>query len=96
MNSGAEAVETAIKTARAWGYRNKGVTHDDAIILVARNNFHGRTTTIISFSDDPVAHDDFGPYTPGFREVDFGDLDALTKALRGSERRGVPGGTHPG
>ena len=81
MNSGAEAVETAIKTARAWRYRNKGVTHDHAIILVARYNFHGRTTTIISFSDDPVAHDDFGPYTPGFREVDFGDLDALTKAL---------------
>jgi ornithine--oxo-acid transaminase len=82
MNSGAEAVETAIKTARAWGYRNKGVPADEAIILVARGNFHGRTTTIISFSDDPVAHDDFGPYTPGFRAVDYGDLEALQEALQ--------------
>ncbi len=81
MNSGAEAVETALKTARAWGYRNKGIPHDEAIILVAHQNFHGRTTTIISFSDDPVARDDFGPYTPGFRAIDFGDLDALTEAL---------------
>lgn len=82
MNSGAEAVETAIKTARAWGYRNKGVPAGEAIILVARGNFHGRTTTIISFSDDPVAHDDFGPYTPGFRAIDYGDLDALKEAVK--------------
>jgi ornithine--oxo-acid transaminase len=81
MNSGAEAVETALKTARAWGYRNKGIPHDEAIILVAHQNFHGRTTTIISFSDDPVARDDFGPYTPGFRAIDFGDLEALEQAL---------------
>lgn len=81
MNSGAEAVETAIKTARAWGYRRKGVPDGEAIIVVARNNFHGRTTTIISFSDDPVAHDDFSPYTPGFQTVPFGDIDALKTAL---------------
>ena len=96
MNSGAEAVETAIKTARAWGYRSKGVPDDEAIIIVARNNFHGRTTTIISFSDDPVARDDFGPYTPGFRAVDFGDLDALKAGTGQPERRGVPRGTDPG
>ncbi|HQR79083.1 MAG TPA: ornithine--oxo-acid transaminase [Actinomycetota bacterium] len=81
MNSGAEAVETALKTARAWGYRVKGVPADEAVIIVAHDNFHGRTTTIISFSDDPTAHDDFGPYTPGFVAVDFGDIDALKQAL---------------
>lgn len=81
MNSGAEAVETAIKTARAWGYRVKGVPAGQAVIVVAHNNFHGRTTTIISFSDDPDAHDDFGPYTPGFVAVPHGDIDALREAL---------------
>ncbi|MCU0279459.1 MAG: ornithine--oxo-acid transaminase [Candidatus Nanopelagicales bacterium] len=81
MNTGAEAVETAIKTARAWGYRRKGVPAGEAVILVAHQNFHGRTTTIISFSDDPVARDDFGPYTPGFVAVDFGDIDSLREAL---------------
>ena len=81
MNSGAEAVESAIKTARAWGYRSKGVPGGEAVILVAQHNFHGRTTTIISFSDDPVAHDDFGPYTPGFEVIPFGDLEALRTAL---------------
>lgn len=81
MNSGAEAVESALKVARAWGYRVKGVPHDDAVILVAHGNFHGRTTTIISFSDDPTARNDFGPYTPGFQAVDFGDLAALRTAL---------------
>ena len=96
MNSGAEAVETAIKTARVPGVSKQRCDHDDAIILVARNNFHGRTTTIISFSDDPVAHDDFGPYTPGFREVDFGDLDALTKALEDPNVVAFPGGTIQG
>lgn len=82
MNSGAEAVESAIKTARAWGYRQKKVPQGRAVILVAHHNFHGRTTTIISFSDDPVARDDFGPYTPGFLAVDYGDIDALRQALQ--------------
>ena len=69
MNSGAEAVETAIKTARKWGYRVKGVPADSARIIVADGNFHGRTTTIVSFSTDPDARDDFGPFTPGFDVV---------------------------
>ncbi len=77
MNTGAEAVETAIKVARAWGYRVKGVPDGRAKIIVAEGNFHGRTTTIISFSDDPLAHDHFGPYTPGFITVPYGDLAAL-------------------
>lgn len=81
MNTGAEAVETAIKVSRAWGYRVKGVPHDKAKILVASDNFHGRTTTIISFSGDPSARADFGPYTPGFETVTYGDLDSLTQAL---------------
>ncbi len=81
MNSGAEAVESAIKVARAWGYRVKGVPEDQAVILVARRNFHGRTTTIVSFSDDPVARTDFGPFTPGFVAVDFGDIEQLSSAL---------------
>lgn len=81
MNSGAEAVESAIKTARAWGYRIKGVPPDQATILVADGNFHGRTTTIISFSGDAVARRDFGPFTPGFIAVGFGDLQALKLAL---------------
>ncbi len=77
MNTGAEAVESAIKVARKWGYEVKGVPAGQAKIIVADGNFHGRTTTIISFSDDPVAHDNFGPYTPGFLRVPYGDLDAL-------------------
>ena len=81
MNSGAEAVESAIKTARAWGYRIKGVPDGQAKIIVARDNFHGRTTTIISFSDDPVARRDFGPYTAGFVSVAYGDLEELRTAL---------------
>lgn len=81
MNSGAEAVESAIKTARAWGYRVKGVPADRAKILVAHGNFHGRTTTIVSFSDDPTARRDFGPFTPGFVAVDYGDLASLAEAL---------------
>ena len=81
MNSGAEAVESAIKVSRAWGYRVKGVPQNEAVIVVCRGNFHGRTTTIISFSDDPSAHDDFGPYTPGFRSIDYGDLAALQAEL---------------
>jgi ornithine--oxo-acid transaminase len=81
MNTGAEAVETAIKVARAWGYRVKGVPAGQATIVVAENNFHGRTTTIVSFSTDPDARNDFGPYTPGFRIVPYGDLAALTAAV---------------
>ncbi|HSR22305.1 MAG TPA: ornithine--oxo-acid transaminase, partial [Candidatus Eisenbacteria bacterium] len=81
MNTGAEAVETAIKTARAWGYRVKGVTPDRARIVVCENNFHGRTTTIVGFSTDPTARDDFGPFTPGFVTVPYGDADALRAAV---------------
>jgi ornithine--oxo-acid transaminase len=81
MNTGAEAVETAIKAARKWGYEVKGVAPDRARIVVCRGNFHGRTTTIVSFSDDPVAHDGFGPYTPGFTSIPFGDAEALESAL---------------
>jgi ornithine--oxo-acid transaminase len=81
MNTGAEAVETAIKVARKWGYQVKGVPDGRAKIIVAAGNFHGRTTTIISFSDDPLAHDHFGPYTPGFITVPYGDLAALQAAI---------------
>jgi ornithine--oxo-acid transaminase len=81
MNTGAEAVESAIKVARKWGYEVKGVPDGRAVIIVASGNFHGRTTTIISFSDDPLAHDHFGPYTPGFVSVPYGDLEALRNAI---------------
>jgi ornithine--oxo-acid transaminase len=81
MNTGAEAVETAIKTARKWGYQVKGVPEGEAVIVVFDGNFHGRTTTIISFSTDPEARAGFGPYTPGFRIVPYGDLTALEAAL---------------
>jgi ornithine--oxo-acid transaminase len=81
MNTGAEAVETAIKTARKWGYQVKGVPEGEAVIVVFDGNFHGRTTTIVSFSTDPEARDGFGPYTPGFRIVPYGDLTALAAAL---------------
>ncbi|MEY2245705.1 ornithine--oxo-acid transaminase [Streptomyces sp. BF23-18] len=81
MNTGAEAVETAVKTARKWGYRVKGVPAEMAKIVVAGNNFHGRTTTVISFSTDPEARADFGPYTPGFEIVPYGDLTALRAAV---------------
>jgi ornithine--oxo-acid transaminase len=81
MNTGAEAVETAIKISRAWGYRVKGVRAHHAKILVASSSFHGRTTTIVSFSDDPSARNDFGPYGPGFVTVPFGDAAALAAAI---------------
>jgi len=81
MNTGAEAVETAIKVSRAWGYRVKGVEADRAEIIVASDNFHGRTTTIVSFSTDPDARNDFGPYTPGFVVVPYGNLAALADAI---------------
>jgi len=77
MNTGAEAVETAIKVARKWGYEVRGVLADQAMIVVFDGNFHGRTTTIVSFSSDPDAKDGFGPYTPGFVSVPYGDLAAL-------------------
>jgi ornithine--oxo-acid transaminase len=81
MNTGAEAVETAIKVARKWGYVVRGVPRDEAVIVVFDGNFHGRTTTIVSFSADPDARADFGPYTPGFVSVPYGDLTALREAF---------------
>jgi ornithine--oxo-acid transaminase len=81
MNTGAEAVETAIKAARRWGYRTKGVQADAASIVAFENNFHGRTTTIVGFSTNPAARCDFGPFTPGFRVVPYGDLDAVAGAI---------------
>ncbi len=81
MNTGSEAVESAIKVARKWAYDIKGVAPDTAKIIVCTNNFHGRTTTIISFSGDPDARDGFGPYTPGFVTVPYGDIDALRDAI---------------
>ncbi|MDE1996417.1 MAG: ornithine--oxo-acid transaminase [Rhizobiaceae bacterium] len=81
MNSGAEAVETAIKAVRKWGYEVKGVPENKAEIIVCSNNFHGRTLSIISFSTDPDARTGFGPYTPGFRTVPFGDADAFAAAI---------------
>jgi ornithine aminotransferase len=80
MNTGAEAVETAIKAARRWGYQVKGIAANQAQILVARGNFHGRTTSIISFSSEPEYQRDFGPFTPGFRHFDFGDIESLDAA----------------
>ena len=84
MNTGAEAVETAIKAARAWGYRVKGVPSGQANIIVMDSNFHGRTTTIVSFSDDPDARNDFGPYTPGFRRARFGDANSVAALMDGN------------
>jgi ornithine--oxo-acid transaminase len=81
MNTGAEAVETAIKTARKWGYEVKGVPVGEAVIVAFEGNFHGRTTTIISFSTEDDSRASFGPYTPGFRVVPYGDLDALAAAV---------------
>ena len=81
MNSGAEAVETAIKTARKWGYKVKGIPEDKAEIIVCANNFHGRTVTIVSFSTDEQYRDGFGPFTPGFKVIPFGDIEALRAAI---------------
>ncbi|SDL55703.1 ornithine--oxo-acid transaminase [Tessaracoccus oleiagri] len=81
MNTGAEAVETGIKTARAWAYRVKGVPDGAARIIVAAGNFHGRTTTIVGFSDDPVARDNFGPFSSGFVTVPYADVDAVEAAI---------------
>ncbi len=81
MNTGAEAVETAIKLARRWGHQVKGIAPEQATIIVAADNFHGRTTTIVSFSTDPDAREGFGPFSPGFRIVPFGDAAALEAAI---------------
>jgi ornithine--oxo-acid transaminase len=81
MNTGAEAVETAIKAARRWGYRTKKIPADRAEIIVCNNNFHGRTTTIVGFSSEPSYKDGFGPFTPGFVSVPFGDIDAIAAAV---------------
>jgi ornithine--oxo-acid transaminase len=81
MNTGAEAVESAIKIARKWAYEVKGVAFNGAEIIVAAGNFHGRTTTIVSFSDDPAAHDNYGPFTPGFVTVPYGDIAAIEAAI---------------
>lgn len=81
MNSGAEAVETVIKAVRKWGYHVKGVPHDQAEIIVCANNFHGRTITIVGFSTDEQYREGFGPFTPGFKVVPFGDATALEKAI---------------
>lgn len=81
MNSGAEAVETALKLARKWAYRIKGVPRHEAEIVVAAGNFHGRTISIITFSTEPLYRDDFGPFTPGFKVVPYGDADAVAAAI---------------
>jgi len=88
MNSGAEAVETALKLCRKWAYRKKGIPEKQAKIITCKNNFHGRTTTIISFSSDQNSRKDFGPFTPGFIEIPFNDLDALSDALEDEEVAG--------
>lgn len=82
MNTGAEAVETAIKLCRKWAYEKKGINENDAKIIVCDGNFHGRTTTIISFSNDPDANKNFGPFTPGFIRIPYNDIEALEKALQ--------------
>ncbi|MGP1990550.1 ornithine--oxo-acid transaminase [Zobellia laminariae] len=81
MNTGAEAVETALKLCRKWAYEKKGLAENEAQIVVCENNFHGRTTTIISFSNDPVARKNFGPYTAGFLKIEYDNLDALKEVL---------------
>ncbi|MCH4552749.1 ornithine--oxo-acid transaminase [Aestuariibaculum lutulentum] len=82
MNTGAEAVETALKICRKWAYEVKGIDENEAELIVCENNFHGRTTTIISFSNDPVARENFGPYTKGFIKIEYDNLEALEEALK--------------
>ena len=89
MNTGAEAVETALKLCRKWAYEVKGIAENEAEIVVCENNFHGRTTTIISFSNDPVARKNFGPYTDGFIKIEYDNIDALEKVL--SSNKNVAG-----
>jgi ornithine--oxo-acid transaminase len=81
MNSGAEAVETAVKTARKWGYKVKGIPEDQAEIIVCAGNFHGRTISIVSFSSDEQYRDGFGPFTPGFKIIPYGEIEALREAI---------------
>ncbi len=88
MNTGAEAVETALKVCRKWAYEVKGIKENEAEIIVCENNFHGRTTTIISFSNDPVARKNFGPYTDGFIKIAYDNLDALENALKSNPNVG--------
>ncbi|AXT53758.1 ornithine--oxo-acid transaminase [Aquimarina sp. BL5] len=85
MNTGAEAVETALKICRKWAYEKKGIAENEAQIIVCENNFHGRTTTIISFSNDPVARKNFGPYTAGFIKIEYDNLKALEEALENNK-----------
>lgn len=85
MNTGAEAVETALKVCRKWAYEVKGIPENEAEIIVCENNFHGRTTTIISFSNDPVARKNFGPYTDGFIKIEYDNLEALKEALENNK-----------
>jgi len=85
MNTGAEAVETALKICRKWAYEKKGISENEAQIIVCENNFHGRTTTIISFSNDPVARKNFGPYTAGFIKIEYDNLKALEEALENNK-----------
>lgn len=89
MNTGAEAVETALKICRKWAYEKKGIDENEAEIVVCKNNFHGRTTTIISFSNDPVARENFGPYTKGFIKIEYDNLSELERVL--SENKNVAG-----
>jgi ornithine--oxo-acid transaminase len=88
MNTGVEAVETALKLCRKWAYEVKGIPHDKATIIVCEGNFHGRTTTVISFSSDPDAKKNFGPYTPGFEIIPYNDVDALQKVITGKNVAG--------
>ncbi|MGV3657183.1 MAG: ornithine--oxo-acid transaminase, partial [Chitinophagaceae bacterium] len=88
MNSGVEAVETAIKLCRHWAYLVKGIAQEKAKIIVCENNFHGRTSTVISFSSDPTAYKNFGPYMPGFIKIPFNDIAALEKALEDGDVAG--------
>ena len=85
MNSGAEAVETAVKLARKWSYEVKGISENQAKIIVCENNFHGRTTTIVSFSNDPDANNNYGPFTPGFIKIPYNDIEALENVLKNAE-----------
>ncbi len=88
MNTGAEAVETAIKLCRKWAYEKKGIDENEARIIVCENNFHGRTTTVISFSNDEDARKNFGPFTPGFDKIPYDDIEALESALEGDNIAG--------
>lgn len=88
MNTGVEAVETAIKLCRKWGYEVKGIKEDNARIIVCEGNFHGRTSTVISFSNDPLARKNFGPFMPGFSSIPYNDLNALANVLRDKEVSG--------